>query len=158
MRLTELDYGVVLEIVRQAHDLEQVFVLNGHRDPALVAKGVMAAANFSWVAWADGKPVAVFGAIEIHKGVWQIYMLTTPAFPKIAISLTRFLKRVMVPTLFDDLGCRRLEGFFHEANTFIHRWVEGFGARKEFVKENYAPDGAAYVGYVLQMQSTNPTK
>jgi hypothetical protein len=158
LRLTELDYGIVLEIVRQAHDIEQIFTLNGHRDPGAVAKGVMAAANFSWVAWADGKPTAVFGAIEIHKGVWQIYMLTTTAFPKIAIPLTRFLKRIMVPMLFDDLGCRRLEGFFHQDNTFIHRWVEGFGATKEFVKKHYAPDGADYVGYVLQRQSTNSTK
>ena len=158
MRLTELDYGVVLEIVKQAHDLEQIFTLNGHRDPGAVAKGVMTAANFSWVAWADGKPTAVFGALEIHKGVWQIYMLTTPDFRKIAIPLTRFLKRIMVPTLFEQLGCHRLEGFFHEDNTFIHRWVEGFGAKKEFVKENYGPDGATYLGYVLRRQSTNPTK
>lgn len=158
MRLTELDIGIVEEIVRQAHDIEQIYLLNGHRDPHVVAKGVMAAANFSWVAWADGRPTTVFGAVELHKGIWQIYMLTTPAFKKIAIPLTRFLKRSVVPILFDQLGCRRLEGLFHEDNVFIHRWVEGFGAKKEFVKESYAPDGKAYFGYVLRRQSTNPTK
>ncbi|WP_145670184.1 hypothetical protein [Bradyrhizobium stylosanthis] len=147
--------------MKQAHDLEQIYVLNGHRDPGVLAKVIMAAANFSWVAWGEGKPIAVFGAVEQHKGVWQIYMLTTPDFRKIAIPLTRFLKRTMVPILFDELGCRRLEGFFHEDNVFIHRWVEGFGAKREYVKEGYAPDGKAYFGYAIckgTLDSQNQTR
>lgn len=149
MRLTELSIGVVEEIVRQAHDLEQIYLLNGHRDPHAVAKSVMAAANFSWVAWADGKPVTVFGALEVHKGVWQTYLLTTPEFRKIAIPLTRFAKRTVMPLLFDTLGARRLEALLHEDNVFIHRWVEALGAKREYVKPNYAPDGAAYYGYAI---------
>lgn len=158
MRLTEIDYGVVLEIARQAHDIEQIFTLNGHRDPGAIAKSVMVAANFSWVAWADGKPITVFGALETHKGIWHTYLLTTSDFRKIAVPLTRFVKRTVMPVLFDQLGARRLEAVLHEDNVFIHRWVEALGARKEFVKEQYAPDGKAYYGFVVTKQSTNPTK
>jgi hypothetical protein len=157
MKLSELNHSVVFEIVRQAHDIEQIYTLHGHRNPFVITNNVMAAANFAWVAWADDKPTTVFGAVPIHAGVWSTFLLTTPDFKKLAIPLTRFAKRTVVPTLFEKIGAHRLEAVLHEKNTHIHRWVEALGARKEFVKERYAPDGSAYYGYVLHNQSTKPT-
>lgn len=157
MRLSELNHGVVFEIVRQAHDLEEIYALHGHRDPHAITNTVMAAANFSWVAWADGQPVSVFGATRVHEGVWSAYLLTTPEFRKIAIPLTRFAKRTVVPTLW-GLGAHRIEAFLHEKHVFIHRWVEALGAHKEFVKENYAPDGSDYFGFVLHKPIDKPDK
>jgi hypothetical protein len=75
--------------------------------------------------------------------------LTTDKFPKIAIPLTRFAKKTVVPTLSNELGAHRLQVDLHEANTFIHRWVETLGGRKEGVKERYAPDGSNYLTFVL---------
>ncbi|WP_208830140.1 hypothetical protein [Bradyrhizobium neotropicale] len=156
MRLSNLDYGVVLQIVENAHDIEQIYTLHGHRDPAVIANSVMAAANFSWVAWADGAPVTVFGAREIYDGVWHTYLLTTADFRKIALPLTKFAKRTVVPTLFEKIGAHRLEAFLHEDNVFIHRWVEALGARREFVKENFSRDGKAYFGYAICKGTIDP--
>lgn len=148
MNLSELNHGVVHEIVCQAHDLEEIYALNGHRDPHVITNNVMAAANFAWVAWADGKPVSVFGATETHAGVWHAFLLTTPDFKKIAIPLTRFAKRTVVPTLF-QIGAHRIEALLHEKHVFIHRWVESLGAKREFVKQGYAADGSAYYGFAI---------
>lgn len=155
MRLSNLEYGVVYAVVTHAQDLEQIYILQGVRDPVPIVRAVMAAANFSWVAWADGRPVAVFGAAPLQDDVWQAYTLATTEFGKVALPLTKFIKRTVLPTLFGEIGVHRLECLLHEANTDIHRWSELLGFRKEFVKENHAPDGAAYYGYSI---STNPTK
>ncbi|MGZ5923512.1 MAG: hypothetical protein ACXWK2_02955 [Rhizomicrobium sp.] len=149
MRLSELNHDVVFHIVRQAHDIEQIYTLHGHRNPFLVTNAVMAAANFAWVAWVDDEPTTVFGATQVHDGVWNTFLLTTANFGKLALPLTRFAKRTVVPTLFGQLGVHRLEAFLHEKNTHIHRWVETLGARREFVKEGYSRDGAAYYGYAI---------
>ena len=154
MRLSHLEYGVVYDVVTHAQDIEQIYLLRGERDPVPIVRGVMAAADFSWAAWHGGRPVAVFGAAPIQGGVWQVYTLATDEFGKVMIPLTRFGKRTMFPTLF-GLGVYRIECFLHEDNVAVHRWVEILGFKKEFVKECYAPDGAAYHGYCI---STNPTK
>lgn len=155
MRLSKLEYGVAYDVVTHAHDLEQIYTLRGDRDPVPIVRNVMAAANFSWVAWHGGRPVALFGAAPLRGGVWQAYTLATPEFGKVVAPLTRFIKRTVIPTLFNEVGVHRLECLLHQDNRGIHRWAGMLGFQKEFVKERYAPDGAAYHGYCI---STNPTK
>lgn len=148
MKLSELSHETVFHIVRQAHDIEQIYTLHGHRNPFLVTNAVMAASNFAWVAWVGDEPVTVFGAQPIHDGVWSTFLLTTPEFGKLALPLTRFAKRTVVPKLW-ELGAHRLEAFLHEKNTHIHRWVEALGAHREGVKERYSRDGSAYFQYAI---------
>ncbi len=154
MNLTPLSHDVVFYIVNRAHDIEEIYTLQGHRNPFVVTNGAMANRDFGWVAWAGEEPVAVFGGAPIHAGVWQMFLMATPQFPKVALGLTRFAKRQVVPKLFGELGAHRLQCDLHEKHTFVHRWVEGFGARREGVMAGYAPDGADYFRYALVRERT----
>lgn len=147
MRLTDLTHEAVHHVVTRAHDLEDVYTLHGHRDPFIVTYGAMTYRNFAWVAW-DDEPIAVFGGAPIHAGCWQMFLLATPEFGKVALPLTRFAKREVVPRLW-ALGAHRLQCDLHEKRALVHRWVEGFGARREGTMWGYAPDGSNYFRYTL---------
>jgi len=153
-----MTHEAVFYVVNRAHDLEEIYTLQGHRDPFLITNAAMAYQNFGWVAWAD-EPAAVFGAAPIHAGVWNVFLLATAQFPKVMLGLTQFAKRTVVPKLFDELGAHRLQCDLHEKHKFVHRWVElSFGAWREGVMENYAPDGADYFRYVLSKPLDRKTR
>ena len=150
MRLTNLDHGAVLHVAHNAIDREEIYALIGERNPFLVMNAAMAQRNFSWLAWHDDQPVAVFGGSEALKGIWQMYLFATPLFPKVALGLTRFAKREVVPRLFGEIGAHRLQADLHEKHVYAHRWLETLGAKRESVRAGYAPDGADYFHYVLR--------
>lgn len=152
MRLSQLDHAAVLHVVARAHDLEEVYTLNGHRNPFIVMNGIMAHASFAWLVWDGDEPCTVFGAAPGNAGVYKAFLLTTDRFPKIALPLTRFVKRTVIPTLFGDLNAHRLEADLHEKHTHIHRWVEALGAERESVRKQLAPDGSDYFHYALLRQ------
>lgn len=152
MRLTHLVHGPVLHVVANAHDIEEIYTLAGHRNPFVVMNAAMAYQNFAWLAWDGEEPVAVFGGSEVHAGVWQMFLMATAAFPKVALGLTRFAKREVVPRLFGELRAHRLQCDLHEKHVFVHRWVEAFGASREGEMRGYAADGATYLRYVLTKQ------
>lgn len=148
MNLTPLEHGAAFHVVRHAHDLEDIYTLQGHRNPWLILNAVMAYQDFGWVAWAGEVPAAVFGAMPHHAGCWQVFLMATADFPKVMLGLTRFARREVVPQIW-DLGGHRIQCDLHEGKVAVHRWVEGFGAVREARFERYAPDGAAYVRYAL---------
>lgn len=148
MRFQEPTAGAVDFIVRNAHDLEEAFTLYGHRDVSAFVFAIMAQ-PLRYMVVAD-EPVAVFGGCEIHKGVWQVFLTATKDFPKVALGLTRFAKRQLVPML-GTWGAHRLQCDLHEKHVFVHRWVETFGAKRESVKEHYAADGSNYFHYALKL-------
>lgn len=149
MRLASMTHATVFHVVTRAVDIQEVSLLAGGYDPFRITNAAMGYANFGWVAWGEDEPIAVFGGLPVHAGVWQMFLMTTREFPKVALGLTKFAKRTVVPKLFGEIGAHRLQCDLHEKHTFVHRWVEGFGAKREGVMEGYAPDGAAYYRYVL---------
>jgi hypothetical protein len=151
MRLEKPTAGAVDFIVRNAHDLEEAYTLHGHRQPEVFTYAIMAQ-PLCFVAWAD-KPVAAFGGSEIHKGVWQMFLTATKDFPQVALGLTRFAKRQLVPNL--GTSAHRLQCDLHEKHAFVHRWVETFGATRESVKKHYASDGSNYFHYVLKLDKSD---
>jgi hypothetical protein len=66
----------------------------------------------------------------------------------VALPLTKFVKRGVIPVLFDELGARRLQADLHSRHVFVHRWVEALGARKEGEMRELAPE-ATYFRYAL---------
>ena len=150
MRLTTLERAPVDSVVRRAHDLEEVFALRGHHNVSLLVDNVMAHASFAWLAWDEQQPTAVFGAAPAGiDGIWSTFLLTTPDFGKIALPLTRFVKKGVIPVLFGELRARRLQADLHEKHVHIHRWVKTLGAKEEGPMAQWSPDGSTYLRFAL---------
>lgn len=159
MILTHCDHESVLHVVRnmRERDRKEIYNLRWDNNPFVIMDAVMAQGDFSWVAWLDDKPQAVFGGAPTHPGVWSMFAFATDEFPRLALGLTRFATKTAIPTLFDKCGAHRLQCDSHEKHTSAHRWLELMGAAKESVKKQYGKDGADYFVYTITKKSTNPS-
>lgn len=151
MHLSAPEHGAVLYVAShmRAIDREEVYGLRFVENPFLITNDVMARPEVSWVAWHDQLPAVVFGGVETTPGVWSIYCFATDAFPKLALPLTRFVKKLMLPLLFGTLGAHRLEADSHENHVQAHRWMELCGATREGVKRGRGKTGADYFTFAI---------
>lgn len=151
MYLTPPDYEAVLHVVRHMRDVdkEEIYALRFHENAEAIASEIMLRPEMTWVAWKDGVPAAVFGGVETMPGVWRIHAFGTDQWKKIIIPLSRFIKKKMLPLLFDTFGARRLEADSHWSHMEAHRWMEMFGAEREGVRQALGKDGSDYVTYVI---------
>lgn len=163
MRLSHCSEACVWDVVEnmRERDKQEIYGLRANEDPALVVRDVMHMANFAWVAWLDDMPQAVFGGGEIRPGVWSMFAFATDKFPRLALGLTRFAKKTVIPTLFDDLGAHRLQCESHEAHKDAHKWLKLLGASSESVLRGYGKDGSDYHMFAIckgTLDSLNQTE
>jgi len=95
------------------------------------------------VAWADGLPVAVIGAMPLWGGVWQGFAFGTDEWPQVARDLTRYARRVLGPALL-DAGARRLEVRTIEGHAEAHAWLRVLGAEHEGTHPQYGANGETF--------------
>lgn len=151
MILTHCSHESVLHVVRnmRARDKEEIYNLRWEPNPFVIMNEVMAQSNFAWVAWLDDKPAAVFGGAPLHPGVWSMFAFATDEFPRLALGLTRFAVKTVIPTLFGEMGAHRLQCDSHEKHIDAHRWLARMGASKESVKKSFGQDGADYFTFTI---------
>lgn len=78
-------------------------------------------------AWLDGKPVIIWGAIEISPTVWQVFAFGTDDFAKAAKYVTKHIKRVLIPTL-RSRGANVAKCWASVDHVTSCRWLEFLGA------------------------------
>lgn len=160
MILTHCSHDTVLHVVKnmRERDKEEIYNLRFDDNPYTILNDVMAQSNFAWVAWVDDRPTAVFGGAPTHPGVWSMFCFATDEFPRLALGLSRFAIKTVVPTLFGEIGAHRLQCDSHERHVSAHKWLKLLGAEREAVKVGYGRDGANYYSFVIRSKkSTNPT-
>lgn len=104
---------------------------------------------FQYVAYAGDDPAAIFGAWPHWPGVWNVYAFGTDAFP--ARSLTKFIRRSMIPTLL-EMGAHRADCASLDSHHVAHRWLERLGARRESVMPGFGKNGETFIRYVWHVQ------
>lgn len=151
MQISPVEHEPVLYVAKhmRAIDREEIYGLRNHENPFLITNDTMAAASFSWVAWHGGWPAVVIGGRELWPGRWSMHCFGTDQFAKLGLPLTRFVKQHMLPTLFGDLGAKRLEADSLATHTDAHRWMEALGAHRESVKKSYGRNGETYFGFAF---------
>lgn len=158
MNLSHCSHETVLHVVRnmRERDKEEIYNLRFDDNPFVIMNDVMGRRDFAWVAWLDGKPAAVFGGAPLHPGVWSMFAFATDEFPRLALGLTRFAKKTVIPMLLGEMGAHRLQCETHEKHASAHHWLKLLGAGCESVKKGYGRDGADYFVYTIIKKSTNP--
>jgi len=155
MHLTTVTYDAALHVAANMRewDKKEIYAVRWTDDPKEIARDCAAYGRFGWIAWHGGEPVAVVGAVPVHPGVWSVYMFATDCFRQIAISLTKFVRRVIIPALVDT-GAHRAECASMEGHAEAHRWLELLGATREgSPMMEYGKDGENFIRFVWRRES-----
>jgi hypothetical protein len=149
MKVTELYPDGVHHVVHKMREKDQkeIFATQWSDDPWSFANGVLKCGDFGFVLHADdGEPVVCCGALAMWPGVWSVWMFATDRFDEIALSTTKFGKRVFFPAL-DAAGWHRMECRSLDSHDIAHRWLESFGAYKESETTKYGKGGERFFVY-----------
>ncbi|WPZ36704.1 hypothetical protein T8K17_11215 [Thalassobaculum sp. OXR-137] len=150
MKLVEFSPDRVRHIARnmRADDRAEVHATRWDDDDDRLAAEVCAyPTKLRWVACHGDEPVAVIGAVNMWPGNFSVFMFATDNIQHIGLSLTRFAKYRMIPTLL-DMGGWRGEARSAAFHTEAHRWLEALGARRESTLANYGKNGEDFYNYV----------
>lgn len=95
----------------------------------------------SWVLYDGEKPIVIAGFEPIRRGVWQDWMVSTPAAwsEQNWRGVTRHVRRVMNQML--AAGAHRLQCISLRSRIQAHRWYKTVGLKNPVLLESYGVDG-----------------
>lgn len=103
------------------------------------------------VAWAatdgEGLPVAIGGVAMHTPGVGTAWLVATDDFPRVALSVTRHVRRVVARLL--DGHLNRIHAFSAAFHADAHRWMSRIGMRPEATLKAFGKRGEDFVMYVI---------
>lgn len=138
MKISPLNDGDLLYIARnmRADDHEEIFATRWSQIPNDLVDDCMSAASlptsFAVIAGLE-KPIAVLGAVEIRRGVWDVWMFATDDFQSIGFSMTKYVRKVFIPVLLER-GMHRAQCCSISTHTKNHAWLYDQGARVDATK------------------------
>ncbi len=135
-------------------DYDELNACSNSMDPDLWVEQMRPIAGFTSFFEVDGRPATLIGAASIRQGVWSIYCFGTDAFDKCALSLTRYIRNVMTPSLI-EVGCHRAECDTIDTHVTAHRWLESLGLQRESVMRQYGRNRETFYKYVYQVERTD---
>jgi hypothetical protein len=129
--IAPVTYDAVLSIARnmRAGDAREIWATRWIESPEGLAADVMRAGEYGFVISLDEEPVAAIGAAPNWPNVWNVWMFSTDKWPKVALSVTKFVRRVMIPNLY-KAGATRVHCMSIAGHSVAHRWLESLGAIK----------------------------
>jgi hypothetical protein len=152
MNLAKADLASVTYICRnlRERDREELFANRWTDDPDELAIEAMTTwGAFSFVVSLDGVPIAALGASPSWPGVWVAWMMATDDFHKIGKRLTKWVRRVMIPSIV-KAGAHRVEARSMAAHDEAHAWMRVLGAKRESVLRQYGRERQDFYLFVLE--------
>lgn len=127
-------------------DAAEIYNMRGHDNPLLLAREVVNAACYgkAGIALHNNKPAAIIGVSPLWPGVWTAWCFGTDDWPKCAMALTRYGKRVLRPFLMAR-GAHRLQCESRIDHVEAHKWLSVMGAKPDGLLGGYGRDGSDYV-------------
>lgn len=96
----------------------------------------------------DGKPICIGGTVQVNDAIHLLFF-ATDEFPKIAISITRFIRQELFPRFF-EAGIQRVECASIEGYEHAHRWLRLLGLKEIGATEFKGRNGEAFVHFVRE--------
>lgn len=141
----------IAEFMRE-RDREEIFATRWNDNPEFVARDVDHSGAFRWAAYLDDEPVAAIGAHPRWPNVWTAWAFGTDLWPKASVTLTRHVRRFMLPALF-NAGAVRVDCLALQSNQNACRWLEYLGAFPEKTLDFWGKNGETFVSYVWTRQN-----
>ncbi|QIG74318.1 hypothetical protein EVC08_006 [Rhizobium phage RHph_N65] len=96
---------------------------------------------------ADGTPICIGGTIEARPNVITLLFFATDDFPKIALPITRFIRKNLFPKLI-AAGAHRIEAVSMAGYDQTHAWLRTIGLEQETgLMHGYGKRGEAFVQF-----------
>lgn len=96
---------------------------------------------------ADGTPICIGGTIEARPNVITLLFFATNDFPKIALPITRFIRKNLFPKLI-AAGTHRIEAVSMDGHDQTHAWLRTIGLDAETGPlRGYGKHGEAFVQF-----------
>lgn len=137
----------------RARDRDEIYATRFGADPAEVARDAVNTGAFRWGAYLDGRPVAAIGAFPRWPNVWTVWAYGTDEWPHVILSLTRHVRRFMLPALY-RAGAIRADCLALEAHMDARHWLEHLGAEPEKRLDNWGKNGQTFISYVWRRPQT----
>jgi hypothetical protein len=141
--LVKPTYATLLHITTRLRPLDQreVQAIQWDDSPENIAKHAYEMGQPSWVVCAKNplEPAYAFGLTADRPGVWSVWGFGTNRFPEVALSVTRWCYRAIVPAL-PKIG-HRVECYCLAEKTDAHRWLERLGGVEEGTLRGYGRNG-----------------
>jgi hypothetical protein len=146
--IAPLDHAAVGFVAARMRDCDrdEIFATRWENDPQKIAEETMTCARFGAVAWHEDEPVAVVCAMPLWPGVWTVAMYATAKWPAVALAVTRWLRRELMPDV-AATGAHRVECRSLATHVMAHRWLERLGARCDGVLTDYGRHREAFYVY-----------
>lgn len=150
--ICDLELLQIVENMRQ-QDFDEIFCTRWNCNPLELVHDLMAVINrpssITRVACLDGRPVAVIGAVEPWPGLWDVWCFGTNDFDKVALSLTKYVRRIFIPTMLER-GLRRAHCRSMVGHDKSHAWLRELGAEPEDERSlpNWGRFGEDFVMFV----------
>ncbi len=153
MILLPLTAEFVLPVARRMReaDRREIFATRSPDDRDLLARQAAEFSRFGAVLATDaGNPACALGAVEQWPGVWTVWMFATADWPKVALSATRYVRRVLIPALV-AAGAHRAECKSLEDHREAHDWLRLLGAHAEAEHRDYGINRETFITFVWRL-------
>lgn len=131
----------------RACDKAEIFALRYDSDPYALAEEATRTDLRAVALAKDGEPVAGWGVKQMWPGVWSVFLMATPRWPEVMLSVTRHIRKELIPTL-DRIGWHRAECASLTDHKDAHRWLEALGAKREAQLSGYGRGAQDFYLYV----------
>lgn len=151
MRIDPPDFESVRHIFRNARerDRREISLVCGFWDEDAFAREMVD----QWLlrgAWggvfSDRDPVAVLTMLRETPRSLQVGMLATDEFPRIAVPVTRYVRRIVDP-LVRKAGFTRMECRCWSEHHDARRWLQICGAKQEAEIPGYGANGETFIQF-----------
>jgi hypothetical protein len=142
------DLRFIVARLREA-DAEEIFACRWDKDREAFADELLSFGPqaMHFLAYgAEGEPIASFGAVLLWEGVATVWAFGTHRFLEVAPTVTRFIRRAMIPALITQ-GVHRAECRALASRTATARWLRFLGARCEAVIPGFGNQKQDFVLY-----------
>jgi hypothetical protein len=146
-------FNQIRHVVENMRDVDrrEIFATQPSDDVDLYASQVSQLSSNQWVAWHGALPAAIIGAWPVWPGVWNVYAFGTDKWDKVALSLTKHGRRVIVPSVIKS-GGHRLQCNSHVDHKQAHLWLErAFGAKIEATLQGYGRNREDFYSFALMV-------
>lgn len=144
--LSRDDAGVIAMNLREDDERELFATMWPEQRHASIAESFLRSSPTSWCARLDGDPVAMLAAWPMWSGVWRVGMVATDAWPRVALGVTKFVIRDMIPML-RATGAHRAEAWSIADHHEAHRWLALLGAERDAIIPRYGRNGEDFALY-----------
>lgn len=129
-------------------DREEIFATRWSDCPRILANDCATVAglptSMTLTTRYNDRPAAVCGAVETWPGVWDVWAFGTDDFDKVAIGVTKWVHRVLIPNLLAR-GLRRAHCRSLFTHYRAHNWLRSFGAEDEVLLKNWGKNGEDFI-------------